>query len=115
MIKKVLKTIISAVVIAIPLLIVGMLISYLWVGSLKLLSAVLFVIGAIPVVVFSSGLLGRSTSGAIHTPKVIYRLVGTLTPKKNSSQSSQEIVSNFFSSLNWILAGVIIWIISYFI
>ncbi len=113
--RKVFRTIISAGIIATLFLLLGMLISYLWVGSLELLGIVLFVVGAIPIVVFSSGLLSRSTSGAIHTPKVIYRLVDTLTPKKNSSQSSQEITSSFFSSLNWILAAVIIWIISYFV
>ncbi len=115
MLKKTIKTVTIAGLLAIPLLVAGLLISYFLLGSLKLLNLVLFAIGAVPIVVFSSGLLGGSTSGALHTPKVIYRLVDTLTPKKYKSQSGEEIRSNFFTSLNWILAGVIVWVVSYFV
>ena len=115
MIKNMLKSLMFAGLLAVLLLVIGLFISYVFIGSLRYLSIILFVLGAIPIVVFSSGLFGRSGSGAVHTPKVIYRVVGTLTPKRYSSQDTGEAISNLTSSLTWIIAGVIVWLISYFV
>ena len=115
MIKRILKSLLFASLFAVFLLVTGLFISYVFIGSLNYLSIILFVLGAIPIVVFSSGLLSRSRSGAVHTPKIIYRFIGPLTPKKDSSQDSGEAISNFTSTLNWIIAGGIVWLISYFV
>ncbi len=72
-------------------------------------------IGAIPLVIFLPGLFGGGQSGAIHTPKVFYRLVNTLSPDNKSSQDGDESRAHFNASLTWVLAGVIVWLVSYFV
>lgn len=113
MLEKTFKILISVVLSSIPLLLLGVLLSHFFSESQESLGLILFIIGAIPIVLFSPGLFSSSTSGAIHTPKVIYRLVDTLTPRKRTSQNGSK--SNFNFSLNWVLAGIIIWIVSYFV
>lgn len=115
MIKRMVKALLSAGLLAVLLVVIGLFISYIFIGSLKYLSIILFVLGAIPIVVFSSGIFGRSASGAVHTPKVIYRVVATLTPKKYSSYDTAEAISNLSSTLTWIITGMIVWLISYFV
>lgn len=115
MITKTLKVVIIAAITSLPLLILGLIISFFFTESLESLSFILFVIGAIPIVLFSPGLFSRSTSGAIHTPKVIFRLVDNLKPKKETESEGNDPESHFRSSLNLVLAGFILWIISYFV
>ena len=104
----------SAALFSLGLIAIGLLISFLFSDSNNSLGLILFALGAIPLVIFLPGLFGGGKSGALHTPKVIYRLVGTLTPENKSSQSGDERRANFNASLSWVLAGVIVWIVSYF-
>jgi hypothetical protein len=74
------------------------------------------VIGAIPIFFYLPCLFTRSTSGSIHTPKVIYRLVGTLDKKKKNLQNGTTTgQANVVSSLSIVLAGVILWAVSLYI
>ena len=115
MIGKIFKILISAALSSLLLIIVGYLVSFLFSDSQKSLGLILFVVGAIPMVIFLPGLFGGGKSGAIHTPKVIYRVVNTLSPHNKSSQTGDDSRANFNASLNWVLAGVIVWIVSYFV
>lgn len=111
MIKKSSSILISAATISVPLILIAFVISYFVKYPL---GTILFIIGAIPIVIFSPGLFSSSTSGAIHTPKVVYRFVNTLTPNKKTSQGDDSR-SKFDDSLSWVLAGLILWIVSYFV
>ena len=115
MIGKAFKILISAALYSLLMIVVGLLVSFLFSDSQKSLGLILFVIGAIPLVIFLPGLFGGGKSGAIHTPKVIYRLVNTLSPTNKSSRDGDESRANFNASLIWVLAGVIVWIVSYFV
>ncbi|MGI9536660.1 MAG: hypothetical protein ACR2PB_06305 [Desulfocapsaceae bacterium] len=115
MIGKTFKILISAALASLLLIVIGLLISFLFSDSQKSLGLIFFVIGAIPLVIFLPGLFGGGKSGAIHTPKVIYRLVNTLSPQNKSSQNSDDSRANFNASLIWVLAGVVLWIVSYFV
>ncbi len=68
------------------------------------LDVTLFVLGAIPIVIFLPSVLGQSKSGAIHTPKVIFRKVGTL--EKKDKKESESI----FPALTYVIAGVSTWL-----
>ena len=111
MIKESSNVLISAATISVPLILIALVISYF---AKYPLETVLFIIGAIPLIIFGPGLFSGSTSGAIHTPKVVYRLVDTLTPGKQRSASDNP-KSQFNASLSWVIAGLILWIISYFV
>jgi hypothetical protein len=109
------KIIISAILSSLLLLLIGLLVS-LVVSRLKdSLGLVYFIIGGIPLVIFSPGLFGGGKSGAIHTPKVIYRFVNTLGPGPKASQPGEDSNADFNASLSWVLAGLIVWAVSYFV
>ena len=111
MIKESSNVLISAATISVPLILIAFIISYVFGYSLE---TVLFIIGAIPLIIFGPGLFSSSTSGALHTPKVVYRFVDTLTPGKKTSPSDDP-KSRFTASLSWVIAGLILWVISYFV
>ena len=111
MIKESSNVLISAATISVPLILVALVISYVVTYPL---GTVLFIIGAIPLIIFGPGLFSSSTSGAIHTPKVVYRFVDTLTPGKKTSASDDQ-KTRFTASLSWVIAGLFLWIISYFV
>ena len=111
MIKESSNVLISAATISVPLILIALVISYFIKYPFE---TVLFIIGAIPLILFGPGLFSSSTSGAIHTPKVVYRFVNTLTPGRKTSASDNQ-KSQFAVSLSWVIAGFILWIISYFV
>ncbi len=119
MIKKSSNVLISASTISVPLILIAFVISYFVKYPL---GTILFIIGAIPIVIFSPGLFSSSTtvftrltSGDIHNPKVVfYRCLDALTPNKKTSQSDDSR-SRFNDSLSWVIAGLILWIVSYFV
>jgi len=50
--------------------------------------AIVFALGAIPIVVFLPSVFSQSKSGALHTPKVIFRKVETLGKKEKQETES---------------------------
>lgn len=66
----------------------------------------LFTLGAIPIVLFLPSVFSQTTSGALHTPKVIFRKVDTL---KASKKIEPEDV---FPALSYVLAGLLTWVFS---
>ena len=140
MIIKSLKILFTAILIALPLLLLSYIISYFVKDSTKSLDFILFIVGAIPIISFGPGIFTRSTSGALHTPKVIwrlvgssnqnengshsgvlqipqviYRLVGSSSQNKNGSQGGVDKKTNFAASLSLVLSGVLLWVASYFV
>lgn len=115
MLAKTANIVLIALLISLPLLAISVVISYVFTGSIATLGFVLFVIGAIPIFLYLPSLFSSSTSGAIHTPKVIYRLVETLERKGGEHQSRDEKKQQMTSTLSIILSGVILWFISFII
>ena len=140
MITKSLKILFMAILIALPLLLLSYAISYFARDSTISPNLILFIVGAIPIVSFFPGLLARSTSGALRTPKVIWRLVGSSNQNENGSHSGALFIpqviyrligsahqiknephsglakkANFASSLSLVLSGVILWAVSFLV
>ncbi len=82
MIKQVQNVVIITCIFTLMLFFLGFAISYFCTQSLQTLDFILFILGAIPIVLFFSGVFSRSSSGSLHTPKVFYRLVSTVKRKK---------------------------------
>jgi hypothetical protein len=59
-------------------------------------------------------LFTKSTSGAIHTPKVIYRFVGTAIQGKNTLPEIESNKPDFAYTLSLVLSGVIVLGAGYF-
>lgn len=140
MIIKSLRILFTAILIALPLLLLCYAISYFIKDSTKSLDLILFIVGAIPILTFGSGIFTRSTIGALHMPKVIwrlvdssnqnedgshsgalfipqviYRLVGSSNQNKNKSQNFVEKETNFAAPLSLVLSGAILWAVSFFV
>ena len=112
---RAIRIIISAVLSSLLLIAIALLISFIFSDSQKSPGLIFFIVGAIPLVIFSPGLFGGGKSGAIHTPKVVYRFVNTLAPDKKRSSDGDDSQADFNASLSWVLAGLIVWAVSYFV
>ena len=111
MIRKSFAYVLKSIPASVLLIATGYLIAYVILGNRNYLDFVLFVLGAIPVVLFLPSVFSSSSSGALHTPKVIFRKVETL--KQSSKQGNAERTEiSFLSPLPLVLAGIITWIFS---
>ena len=104
--SKVIGCLERSIPLAALLISIGYLIVFFILKNPQKIDFTLFVLGAIPIVIFLPSVFSQSKSGALHTPKVIFRKVETLEKKEK-----QEI-ENIFPALSYVLAGVIIWIFS---
>ncbi len=66
------------------IIIVGYLIVFFILKNPQKTDFTLFVLGAIPIVIFLPSVFSQSKSGALHTPKVIFRKVETLEKKRKA-------------------------------
>jgi len=102
------KNIFSCFVRSLPLAVIIIGIGYLAVHFFfqdpQKLDITLFVLGAIPIVLFLPSVFGQSKSGALHTPKVIFRKVETLERKDKKEAES------IFPALTYVIAGVLTWL-----
>lgn len=107
--KKIIECFVRSLPLSIIIIGAGYLIAYFLIRKPQGLDATLFVLGAIPIVIFLPSVLSQSKSGAIHTPKVIFRKVETLEEKKDKE------TENMFPALSYVLAGVLTWIFSFIV
>jgi hypothetical protein len=102
------KNIFSCFLRSLPLAVITIGIGYLAVHfilqDLQKLDVTLFVLGSIPIVLFLPSVFGQSKSGALHTPKVIFRKVETLERKDKKEAES------IFPALTNVIAGVLVWL-----
>lgn len=85
---------------------IGYLIAYYLLKNPQNLDLALFVLGAIPMVIFLPSVFSQSKSGALHTPKVIFRKVNTLEKKEKVEPE------DIFPALSYVLSGVLTWTFS---
>jgi len=111
MMKRISRDIISGAVTSIPLILFGVLVSYVVLNDKETLDLTLFILGAIPIVLFLPGVFSKSASGALHTPKVIFRKVDTLEKKDISNQENTADDSKFVTPFSLVTAGVITWLV----
>jgi hypothetical protein len=104
--KKNLACLIRSIPLAIIIIGIGYLIAFFILKNQQNLDLTLFALGAIPIVIFLPSVFSQSKSGALHTPKVIYRKVDTLEKRERKGTES------IFPALSYVLAGFLTWIFS---
>jgi len=96
------------------LLLLGWAIWFFMKGTKTSLQDVLFYVGAAPIALFSIGLFGDSFGRGSSS----YQLSRSVTKKTANQRALQDVADNTLrvtSSLNWMIAGLVIWLVSYFL
>lgn len=109
MIKKSFEYVIKSITVSILLVVIGFLIAHFIVASPKSTDLTLFILGAVPIVLFLPSIFSNSTSGGLHTPKVMFRKVDTLEKNDAKNRSKEDKVS-FMSPHSLMIAGLLTWL-----
>ncbi len=104
--NKIISSLVRGIPLAALIICLGYLIVFFIVKNPQYLDFTLFVLGSIPVVIFLPSVFSQSKSGALHTPKVIFRKVETL--ERTGPQKAESI----FPALSYVFAGFITWAFS---
>ena len=111
--KKILQNIVTAIILSLALLIVGLAIWYFTKESKTSLQDILFYVGATPIVIFSIGQLGNFF-GRGDPSYQLSRSVTNQSSGQKAVQDVRDIESKVKSGLNWIIAGLLVWLYSSF-
>ena len=112
--KKLFYSSLSALFSALVLLLLGVAIWFFMKTSQTSLQDILFYVGAVPVALFSIGLLGDSF-GRGNSSYQLSRSVTKQTANQRALQDVGDAKSRVASGLNWCVAGLLIWLFSYFL
>lgn len=96
------------------LIMLSLLISYIMKESGLTLQDTLFWVGAVPIALFSIGIFGNFSSRG--DPE--YQLSKTVlkqSPNQRSSHETDDVSKRTSSHLTWVIAGLLVWLVSYFI
>ena len=113
MIKKILQNLIAAFILSLALLAAGLVIWYFMKESKTSFQDILFYVGAAPIVIFSMGQLGEFFGRGDHSYQ-LSRSVSSQPSNQMAVQDMRDIASRVKSGLNWIIAGLLVWVFSYF-
>ena len=113
MINKILQNLITAFILSLALLTVGLVIWYFMKESEASLQDILFYVGAVPIVIFSMGQLGDFFGRGDHTYQ-LSRSVSNQSSNQRAVQDVRDMKSRVKFGLNWIMAGLLVWLFSYF-
>ena len=112
MLKKIHKSLCAALLSAGVLSIAAVMIWWFKRGSGVSFQDILFWVGAVPIVVFTMGSMGRF-AGRSDVTYQMGRSVSDATPDQKTGTLMDDMQTYGRSWLNWILAGLILWLGSY--
>lgn len=104
--KNILNSFIRSIPLSICIITIGYLITFVILQRGDSLDLTLFIVGAIPIIIFLPSVFSQSKSGALHTPKVIFRKVNSL------ERPISKETENIFPALSYVFAGLVTWIFS---
>lgn len=107
--NKIIGCLMRSIPIATVIIAIGYGIVFFILNNPQKLDFTLFVLGTIPIVIFLPSVLSQSKSGALHTPKVIFRKVDTLERREDKE------TGNVFPALSYVISGFLTWIFSWII
>ncbi len=108
MLNRILKMILAALLSAGLLLLLAVVLWWFKRGDGVLFQDMLFWVGALPIVLFTLGSLGRF-SGRGDVSYQLSRTISDATPEQKTGALIDELKSQGKSSLNWVLAGLLLW------
>jgi len=113
MIGKILQNIITAFILSLVLLAIGLVMKYLLTEPETTLQDILFWVGSVPIVFFTMGLFGNFFGRGDPS----YQLSRSGSNQSSNQRGLQDIIdikSRGTSGLSWILAGLLVWLYGYF-
>ena len=113
MFRRILKTLVTSFLSGAVLLAFGLVIWYVRHGSKATLQDTYFWVGAVPIVIFSISQFGKFF-GRGDVTYLLSRSVSHQSANKQAVQDENDIRTTLTTGLNWILAGLWVWLISYF-
>ncbi len=112
--KRLLKSARSVLLITLILLTVGLVIWFFMKDSQTTFQDILFYVGAAPIALFSIGMfgdfLGRGTQAY-----QLSRSVSKQSANQRSLNDAEDDKNRVYSGITWIIAGLLVWFISYFL
>ncbi len=108
MLNRILKMILAALLSAGLLLLLAVVLWWLKHGDGVLFQDMLFWVGALPIVLFTLSSMGRF-SGRGDVSYQLSRTISDATPEQKTGALIDELKSQGKSSLNWVLAGLLLW------
>ena len=112
--NKIVKKLFSTIATSIILFGIGLIIWFFNKESKMSLQNILFWIGAIPIAIFSVGLIGNYT-GALNPSSRFDRPLIEQSLKDRTQHGKMDFKARAASGLNWIIAGILIWVVSYMV
>lgn len=112
--NQIAKKLFSAITISVVLIGIGLIIWYFNKESKLSLQNILFWVGAIPIALFSMGLIGNYT-GALNPSSRFDRLLIEQSLKDRAQHDKLDFKSRIDSGLIWIISGILVWSVSYFV
>lgn len=114
MMRTFFKNCLSAVLSALFLIVVALAIRFFMKTSQTTLQDILFYVGAAPIAIFSIGFLG-DLFGRGSISYQISRSVSQNSPNQRASQDEEDSSSRLLFGIQWIVAGLLVWLFSYFL
>ena len=111
--SRILNNLAGAFVLSLVILIIALLFWYFFKESVMPLRDILFWAGAIPIAIFLLGLGGNISRGGLSYQ--MGRSVSTQSPNERALQDLGDIEAHVKSGLKWFMAGLLIWLLMYFI
>lgn len=112
MIARFCRELLNGIVVAIPLIVTGLLAAVFLFEDWSKIEITLFGLGSVPIIIFLPAVFSKSTSGALHTPKVIFRKVETLERRQEREPVGKKPQ---FPPRTFVIAGLLTWLAGYII
>ena len=113
MLSKAGRVFMTVFILSFALMMAGVIIWYFVKASGTTLQDVMFWVGAIPIALFSVGKLGafaRRGDASYH----LSRSAGNASLDQRNLHEASGLRAEATSGLNWVLAGLLVWLFSYF-
>ena len=113
LIDKLIKKLFAAIISSLVLMGIGLVIWYFMRESKTSLQDVFFIVGAVPIAIFALGMMGNfSARGNFFIQ--FSRSASNQSLNERAQQDISDMKSIVLSEMNWIMAGLFVWIICYF-
>ena len=113
LIDKLIKKLFAAIISSLVLMGIGLVIWYFMRESKTSLQDIFFIVGAVPIAIFALGMMGNFSARGNFSIQ-LSRSASNQSLHGRARQDISDMKSIVLSEMNWIMAGLFVWIICYF-
>ncbi len=113
MINKIFMTIIRSIILSLLLMVIGTIVFLIIKGPETRFQDILFWVGAVPVILFSMGVIG-DFFGRANTSYQLARSASDQSSNERAHNDILDVNSIMESHVSWIVAGLLVWAYSTF-